>query len=270
VNLRRLLSASALLIGLVVSPSIAAAQPSTTPPANFSAICFGATSGTAVTGTYGNLTITGNMYVPDGASLNVSGTLTVGPGACLDAFSLGTVKVGQNVQVQNGATLALGCAPGSNGPPPVAPCFFQTTNDTVGGSIIANAPLTMYLTAVNVGGNVTSNGGGSPNPAISFPVKNMTIAGNLVLQGWHGAWIGALRNHVNGSVTISNNVGSRIGDTGKPDSTEVVTNTVGGNLICENNTPPAQLGDATEDPLNGNGLNTVGGRTTGECKGLTT
>jgi hypothetical protein len=249
---------------------MAAAQPSTTPPVAFSVICLGATSGTAISGNFTNLTITGNMYVADGANLTVSRTLTVAPGACLDAFSLGTVHVGQDVLVQSGATLALGCAPGANGPPPTAPCFFQTTNDTVGGSIIGNGPLTMYLTAVKVGGSVISNGGGPgvQNPVISFPVKNMSIGGNLVLQGWHGAWIGALRNRVGGSVTISNNVGSRVGESGTLDSTEVVDNTVGGNLVCQNNAPPAQFGDALEDPLNGNGFNRVGGKAIGECQAL--
>lgn len=268
-NLRRLFGAAMLLVGLAVSPGLAAAQAA--PPAGFAAICNGATSGTAVSGNTGNLTIAGNAYVPDGATLNVSGNLTLAPGSCLDAFSLGTVHVAGNVLVKEGATLALGCAPGANGPPPLAPCFFQTTNDTVGGNITANAPLAMYLTAVTVKGNVTSNGGGPgvQNPAISFAVKDNTIGGNLVLQGWQGAWFGALRNHVAGNAVINNNAGSRQSEAGQPDSTEIVANTIGGNLICQGNTPAAQVADAVENPANGDGLNTVRGNAIGECKGLT-
>lgn len=70
------------------------------------------------------------------------------------------MHVGHNLNVGAAATLALGCAPGSNGPPPIAPCFFTTTDDTVGGNITADQPETMYLTAARVGGNVVSEGGG--------------------------------------------------------------------------------------------------------------
>ena len=37
--------------------------------------------------------------------------LTIAPSACLDAFTLGTVTVGGNVSVEQGAILALGCDP---------------------------------------------------------------------------------------------------------------------------------------------------------------
>jgi len=256
------------LAGLVGSAGVANADPAAAP------ICGSteATTGTALSGTYRNLRVSGIAYVANGAALTVSGNLTLAPGACLDAFSTGTVQVGRNVIVGSGATLALGCAPGSNGPPPIAPCFFTTTSDTVGGNITADQPETMYLTAVTVGGNVVSNGGGFSTPGLSFPVKDMNIGGNLILQGWHGgpgAWIGALRNHVGGNVIISNNVGYRPGDNNPNDSTEVVGNTVGRNLICQNNTPPALYGDAY-NPAIGNGPNVVGHKAIGECADLTT
>jgi hypothetical protein len=212
------------------------------------------------------LTITGNAFVADGASLTVAGNLTLAPGACLDAFSLGTVTVGRNVSVRNGATLALGCSPGALGPPiPQPPCGFVTTNDTVGGNIIADQPLTMYLTAVSIRGNVVSTGGGPGptfDPYINFPIKENTIGGNLIVQGWQGAWFGALRNAVSGNVIVNHNVGVAIGDLGTLDSTEVVANTIGGNLICQDNSPMAQIGDA--QPV----LNTVAGHKIGQCAGL--
>jgi hypothetical protein len=51
----------------------------------------------------------------------------------------------------------------------------------------------------------------------------------------------------------------------RPDSTEVVSNTIGGQLICLGNTPQAQIGDAAEE---GGGPNTVGKHKLGECAGL--
>jgi hypothetical protein len=230
-----------------------------------------ATVGTALSGNYDNLTITKVAYVAKKALVNIRGNLTLAPGACLDAFSLGAVHVGQNVIVEKGATLALGCAPGSNGPPGIPPCKYSVADDTVGGSIIANQPLTMYLTAVIVSGNVTSNGGGFSTPGLSFPVKSMQIGGNLSLQGWQGgpgAWIGALRNEVVGDLVMSNNVGHRPGEDGSNDSTEVDGNTVGHDLICRNNTPKAQYGDAY-NPGEGNGPNVVGRKALGECASLT-
>jgi hypothetical protein len=271
----RILLGSALLVasfgamatGVVGTAGIASADPTAAP------ICGSneGTVGTALSGSYHNLTVNGIAYVDNGATLSVSGNLTLAPGACLDAFSTGTVHVGHNVAVENGATLALGCAPGSNGPPPIAPCFFTTTDDTVGGNITADAPLTMYLTAVTVGGNVVSDGGGFSTPGLSFPVKNMNIGGNLVLQGWQGgpgAWIGALRNNVGGNLIMSNNAGFRPGENNPNDSSEVDGNTVGRNLICQNNTPAAHYGDAY-DPSIGNGPNTVGHQALGECASLT-
>lgn len=230
------------------------------------------TVGTPLSGNYHNLVINKVAYVSQTALVNVRGDLILAPGSCLDAFSLGAVHVSGNVLVEKGATLALGCAPGSNGPPPIPPCGFNVADDTVGGSIIANQPLTMYLTAVIVSGSVISNGGGFSTPGLSFPVKSMQIGGNLVMQGWQGgpgAWIGALRNEVVGSVIVSNNVGHRPGDDGiKNDSTEVDGNLVGRDLICQHDTPPAHYGDAY-DPGIGNGPNVVGGQALGACAKLT-
>jgi hypothetical protein len=270
-KVRVLLSGALLMtVGVVMTAGLAATT-STVAGAdpNSAAIC--ASPGTDLAGNFHNLTVNGNAYVDNGATLTVSGNLTLAPGSCLDAFSTGEVHVGQNITVGPGATLGLGCAPGSNGPPPIAPCFFTTTDDTVGGNITANQPLTMYLTAVTVKGNVVSNGGGFSTPGLSFPVKDMNIGGNLVLQGWTGgpgAWIGALRNQVGGNLIMSNNTGFRPGDHNPNDSSEVDGNAVGNNLICQNNTPPALYGDAYGEAP-GNGPNSVGNKAIGECANLT-
>ncbi len=262
-------STAAIATALVGSAGTASADPTNAPLCGSNE----ATVGTALSGNYYNLTVTGIAYVANDATLNVAGDLRLAPGACLDAFSMGAVHVGHDVAVSPQATLALGCAPGANGPPGTLPCT-GVADDTVGGSITAVEPLTMYLTAVTVRWNVVSIGGGFSTPGLNFPVKNMNIGGDLVLQGWHGgpgAWIGAVRNQVGGDMLISGNVGNRPGDdptTDPNDSTELDGNTVGGDLICLNNTPPAHYGDAYGDP--GNGPNTVGRRAIGECASLTT
>lgn len=255
-RLRVLLGISIALLGLSVPEATAAADPTVGP-----AIC--ASAGTALSGSHRNLIVTGNTYVASGTTLVVNGNLILVRGSCLDAFTLGTVHVGGNVLVGKGAIFALGCTPGSIGPAP--PCNTETTNDTVGGNIVADQPYTMYLDGDTVRGNVVSIGGGpgpTLNPYVNFPIKDNTILGNLVVQGWKGAWFGVLRDTVRGNVILADNVGVTIGDLGTPDSTEVATNTISGNLICLGNVPAAQVGDSEGSP------NTVGGHKIGQCADL--
>ena len=54
---------------------------------------------------------------------------------------------------------------------------------------------------MTVHGNVISNGGGTADRFYNFPIKDNTIDGNLILRGWSGGWIGALRNTVGGTWT---------------------------------------------------------------------
>jgi hypothetical protein len=250
VKFRLILGLCALAAAAVWAAS-AVGDPTQGPP-----ICSG--PATAVAGNYANLTIKGNQYVAAFTKLNVSGNLLVEPGACLDAFTLGTVTVGGNVYVGNGAILALGCTQGSIGPG-VPPCFNDTTHDTVGGSIIADRPYTMYLDGDTISGDIRSTGGGPGvtfSPYVNFPIKDNVVGGNVIVQGWKGAWFGVIRNNVKGRVEISNIGGAN------PDSNEVATNTIGGNLVCFGNSPAAQLGDS------GGTINTVGGTKFGECAAL--
>jgi hypothetical protein len=251
-----------VLLGLcaalaLIAPALpAAADPFVGPP-----IC--SSAGTALSGTYASLTVTGNAYVAKGTKLVVTGNLTLAKNSCLDAFTLGEVKVHGNVLVRKGAVLGLGCTPGSIGPVP--PCGTHTTRDVVGGSVVADHAFTMYLDGDTIGGDVISIGGGpgpTLSPYINFPIKDNTIGGNVVVSGWKGAWFGALRNNVGGSMYITRDVGVTTGDSGAPDSTEIATNTIAGNLICRGNSPAAQLGDS------GGTDNTVGGVKLGECSVL--
>jgi len=251
----RLLIGACVVLSFGIWAATAVSDPIVGPP-----ICPGAES--PVVGTYGNLVITGNRYVPSGRTLNVIGSLSIAPGACLDAFTMGTVHVGGGVVVNQGAILALGCTLASTFPP--TPCT-GTTNDTVGANIFADRPMTMYLDGDTIRGDVTSIGGGPGptfDPYVNFPIKDNVIYGNVLVEGWQGAWFGFIRNWTRGYVALKNNVGVTIGDLGTLDSTEVATNTILGNLICAGNSPAAQFGDS------GGTTNLVGGQKFGECASL--
>ena len=244
-----------VVIVAAVFAGTASADPFVGPP-----IC--SSAGMALSGNYNEITLSGNAYVPEGATLNVRGNLRLTAGSCLDAFSLSTVHVHGNILVGAHAVLGLGCTPGSIGPVP--PCREQTTADTVDGSVIAHEALTMYLDGDTIHGDVVSTGGGpgpTLNPYINFPIKDNTIGGNLMVSGWQGAWFGVVRNVVGGKVVLVKNVGLTAPE-GVPDSTEVATNTIAGDLICLDNSPTAQIGDS------GGTINTVGGAKVGQCKAV--
>jgi hypothetical protein len=230
----------------------------------------GATCGneTLVSGNYNSLTVTGHCIVDSQVTIN--GGVTVANGAWLDAAYLGTrLSINGGVGVGHGATLGLGCSYDYHdcGLDPSAWMGAVSVN----GGIVGYQPLTMYLDFITVNGGVKSHGGGDASmgdtelgqdKGLNFVVKDDSINGGLTVDGWTGAWIGAIRDTVHGGVTISNNVGDRIGDLHTLDSTEVATNVISGDLICQNNSPPAQLGDS------GGLLNTVSGHAVGECASL--
>jgi hypothetical protein len=168
------------------------------------------------------------------------------------------VHVGHNIWVGKGAVLALGCTPGSLGDPTIPPCFAETTHDTVDGSIIADHPLTMYLDGDTIHGSVISHGGGTAEGYKTFPIKDNVIGGKLIIEGWRGGWAGLIRNTVGGNVEYSHNV-----STLNPDSNEVQTNAIAGNLSCFANSPAAQV-----NPDDGGQPNIVGGHKIGQCAGL--
>ena len=196
-------------------------------------------------GTYQTLTITGNAYVPAGKSLKVDGGVTVAPGACLEAFFGDTVSINGGVKVGRGGIFGLG--------------YFGPGPYKVNGGVVADQPRSLYIGGATINGGVVSTGG--EGPGRNFPIKDNRINGGLKVTGWHGMWIGLIRNVVNGGVTFSNNVSDSPVD---PDSSEVMTNVINGGLSCVGNSPPAQI-----DPLDGGEPNSVHGGATGQCAGLT-
>jgi hypothetical protein len=264
-----LLGASIALLTMALPGSALAAGPG-------AGTCSG---GTMLAGTYRNFTVQGTCTIDAGATVQIKGNLVIAAGASLndhgaEAWKNAQMHIAGNVYVGKGAVLGLGWnspqGEGSLGP------------DTVGGSIVANQPLALQLGQITVGGDVISIGGGVPSTSAAdfrnFPVKDNVIHGNLVIAGWHGGWIGLIRNTVDRNVIFSRNV-SRSSDAGPgmdEDSSEVmgsdlgaiggpvIPQTIGGNLICHGNVPAAQV-----NPGDFGAKSFVGGKGIGQCAGLT-
>jgi hypothetical protein len=229
----------------------------------------GCATGTLASGTYNGFTVTGTCSVAFNAQITINGNLKLAPGAVFAGIIPSSVHITGNVRVGNGALLGLG---------------YATKTDVVDGNINADQPLSVYLGFVTIHGNVSVNGGGTTARFYNMPIKDDQIDGNLTIQGWTGGWVGVIRVSVGGNVNVSNNssvVQAADGDAcdasgtfpagcvaapgSDTDSTEVMSNTIGGNLSCNGNSPAAQI-----NPADGGGPNTVGGNATGECAGLTT
>ena len=252
-KLRNLVVLLALTLLSVAATSAVAARPE-------SATCSG---GTIAAGTYSSLKVTGVCSF-GGGTVTVSHNLVVAPGAVLNDHSaspLTTVHVGGNVLVGKGGIVGLGTYN------PAAP-----HDSVVDGNVIANQPLSLYISFTTIHGNLISHGGGGgvAGEFRNYPTKDNTIDGNVVIQGWTGGWIGLIRNHVGGNVIFSKNTSVINGLVDPPvpgqvdsDSSEVMTNVIGRNLICQGNTPKAQV-----NPDDGGQPNTVGGHKICECAGL--
>lgn len=272
------------ILGAVVA-LLAMALPGSALAANPGAgTCSGGTPGTPEVipaNTYNGFTVTGFCVFGPGTT-TINGNLTVADGAALndhgaELWMAAEMHVTGNVKVGKGAALGLGWNGGGplGGEGALGP-------DTVGGNIIADQPLALQIGQVTIDGNLISNGGGVSSVEgadRNFPVEDNVIHGNLVVQGWTGGWIGLIRNTVDGNVIFAHNVSMWNRDTGTgmdADSSEVMGSdgtmfglgifpqTIGGNLICHDNVPAAQV-----NPLDGGADNFVGGKAIGECAGLT-
>jgi hypothetical protein len=229
----------------------------------------------AISGLHGSVTVTGTCAVV--APVTIHGNLTLDHGTVFAGFGP-EVHVTGNVKVGEGALLALGYnrPAGVLGP------------DTVGGNIVANHPLSLYVGNMTVGGNVVSNGGGTVHRFYNFPIKDNKIGGNVIIHGWTGGWWGVIANTVHGSVDLSRNTsvvhpaddpacetsgtfpnGCDAAPGKDDDSSEVQSRGtanpqhISGNLICHGNTPSAQV-----NPGDGGAANIVDGHKIGECAGL--
>ena len=160
-------------------------------------------------------------------------------------FSTGPVTIRSGLFIGSGATFVLGSeeAPGDNG--------------TISGGVHASDAANVQLHFVTVNGGVDVRGGsgpfGGPFEITWNTIEDSRINGGVRIQGYNGFWMGFIRNTVNGSVNLNDNV---LVD---PDGNEYVTNTIHGTLNCHGNSPAPQVGDSEGS------LNHVTGAKTGQC-----
>jgi hypothetical protein len=174
-----------------------------------------------------------------------------------------TITVSGGIQVGEHGSLFLGDGAGSGCVP--------NTQTTVNGGLTATDPQFLVVHGVTINGGFYSQGGpGRPlGGPICFPdptfrlicpfwtaVEDSRINGGVTIDGYDGFWLGFVRNLVNGSVNLTNNV---LLD---PDANEYVTNTIQGRLNCAGDLPTPAVGDSGGLP------NVVTGPKTGQCVGL--
>jgi hypothetical protein len=163
-------------------------------------------------------------------------------------FSTGPVTIRSGLFIGSGATFVLGSeeAPGDNG--------------TISGGVHATNAMSVQLHFVTVNGGIDIRGGsgpfGGPFDITWNTIEDSRINGGVRIEGYNGFWMGFIRNTVNGSVNLNDNV---LVD---PDGNEYVTNTIHGTLNCHCNSPAPQIGDSEGS------LNHVTGAKTGQCTGV--
>jgi hypothetical protein len=172
------------------------------------------------------------VVVPEGAS-------------CL---SDGPVTVRAGLFIEPGATFVLGSEEN------------PVDTGTISGGVHATDPASVQIHFTTINGGIKVHGGsgpfGGPFDITWNAIEDNRINGGATVEGYDGFWFGFIRNRVNGTVNLNNNV---LED---PDANEFVTNTIHGNLNCAGNSPAPQVGDYEGSP------NQVTGRKTGQCAGL--
>ena len=208
-------------------------------------------------GTYESLTIAGNCTLTSKGTVHVMGNVVVRGHAILNTLTPGTFNVDGNVTVRAKGVAGLGCNDEVGCP--------TESNDHIGGNLRGRDAWAVIVEQEHVGGLISIIGGGKTKNCSSTgllggpffaTVHDATVGGNVIVRRLRTCWFGLIRTTVGGSVRV---FGNSFGD---PDATEIVTNTIAGNLACFNNVPAAQVGDSGGSP------NTVGGRKRGECKNL--
>lgn len=211
------------LSGLIVGAAVVLAMPFTSPAAQAKGVASTTCTGALDPGTYHR------VIVPEGA-------------VCLGD---GPVRIVSGLWIQSGATFVLGSeeSPGSTG--------------TINAGVHATDPASVQIHFATINGGIDIDGGSGPfGPPFDVTwnaIEDNWIHGGVRITGYDGFWMGFIRNHVSGSVTLSNNTLT------DPDGNEYVTNTIKGTLRCWGNDPAPQVGDSEGSP------NVVTGRKIGQC-----
>jgi hypothetical protein len=163
-------------------------------------------------------------------------------------LSEGPVTIRGGLFIQAGATFGLGSEEN------------PVDTGTISGGVHATdaASVQIHFTTINGGVDVHGGSGpfGGPFDVTWNAIEDNRINGGATVAGYDGFWFGFIRNTVNGSVNLNNNV---LED---PDGNEYVTNSIHGSLNCSGNSPAPQIGDSEGSP------NEVTGVKTGQCANL--
>ena len=163
-------------------------------------------------------------------------------------LSDGPVTIRAGLFIRAGATFVLGSeeSPSSTG--------------TIGGGVHAWNAASVQIHFARINGGLRAHGGSGPfGPPFDVTwnaIEDNVIHGGVTVTGYDGFWFGFIRNHVSGTVRLSDNT---LVD---PDGNEYVTNVIHGSLMCWGNSPAPQVGDSEGLP------NDVTGSKTGQCAGL--
>jgi hypothetical protein len=203
-------------LGAIVIAVVAVASPA---QAATTTVC----DGTLAPGTYQA------VLVPDG-------------GVCL---SDGPVNITAGLWIRSGATFVLGSEDSG------------WTTGTISEGVHATDPASVQIHFATINGGISVNGGsgpfGGPFDVTWNAIEDNVIHGGVTVTGYTGFWFGFIRNHVSGTVRMSDNV---LAD---PDGNEYVTNVIHGSLMCWGNSPAPQVGDSEGLP------NEVTGAKIGQC-----
>lgn len=293
------LAVGALLFGLVLPVSVAAADP---PPVHgqhghffkphgphgfFHGHLYNCTGGTIPAGVYGSIVVTGVCFMPSG-NITVQGNVTVAPGALLDAVTKGdpatdpvvpaTVNIGGNVTVGKGGVFLFGCSPNitCTSPPGI-------TYDHIQGSLTAFGAQGVVVHSAVIGGNVTVVGGGGGAAAETCSAQTAKTPTPLAtLEPWSEdpglyyvpVYTDFEDSTIGGNYTVSGLTSCWLGTLrdqiggaatfanntmGDPDAMEIDNNLVGGNMVCLANSPAVGFHDSGSAP------NIVRGIGIGQC-----
>jgi len=257
----RLLPSLAACAGLVAAALVIASSAVAAPPQS----CSGTLDSPGIlAGTYpGNVVVSGACF--GGGPATINGNLMLTPGSALLDFA--GLTVNGNVVVQSGATLFVG-AEEDEGSAPAQPSEFHFA-----ANLTATQPLGVVLHGVSVDGNISESGGGGgftcdpvgvfaafDSPVFSV-VEGSHVGGGVTITGLTSCWLGITHSQIDGGVRLQNN---QLAD---PDAIEVLDNSIGGNIVCQQNSMMWDSADTVEDSLYPRQWepNTVGGQRVGQC-----
>ena len=161
---------------------------------------------------------------------------------------VGQVTVNGGIFIGTGATFYMGYEGGPS-------------TGTINGGITADNAGRVFIHNANINGGVTIQGGIGPfsstctysfvSNACSDDFEDNTINGMVTINGYNGFFLGFMRNHDSGTVTISGNT--------LVDQIDIGSLIVHGNLICSGNTPTENMGGSPGLPSTVTGQDTCNG-----------